>query len=215
MTKEVFIALIQKDIRELDMITQGLYETETLSPTIIKLASSKAKEVVDNLQKLAEIKIEKPVTPAIIEEEIVGEEQTSVIPEIVAEKEVEKEKPEQTSTSQEESTPQIEQKPTEKVIIKTDTKIEGINKPKDDSLASSLAQKKITDLKQVISIADRFRFQRELFTNNADKMNETLIYLNSSTGIENALAYLSSNFDWKADNENVEDFMNLVKRLFV
>lgn len=64
MSKEVFIALIQKDIRELDMIAQGLYETEFPSPTIIKLAACKAQDVISNLQKLAEAKQAEPKTMA-------------------------------------------------------------------------------------------------------------------------------------------------------
>ena len=58
MSKEVYIALIQKDIKELDVIAQGLYETDFPSPTVIKLASSKAMDIVNNLQRLSTVKQE-------------------------------------------------------------------------------------------------------------------------------------------------------------
>ena len=58
MSKEVYIALIQKDIKELDVIAQGLYETDFPSPTVIKLASSKAMDIVNNLQRLSAVKQE-------------------------------------------------------------------------------------------------------------------------------------------------------------
>lgn len=59
MSAEVFIALIQKDIKELDIIAQGLYETEQPSPMIITLASQKAQALVDNLKLLSVEKFNK------------------------------------------------------------------------------------------------------------------------------------------------------------
>ncbi len=229
MTKEVFIALIQKDIRELDMITQGLYETEILSPTILKLASSKAQEVVDNLQNLSDIKPveaptpikeiieiappvlveEKKVIKEIPEKEITIKEEIAIIEEVIETPTLEIEEEKKTIAAP-------EQKSTEKVIItKTETKIEGVSKAKGDSFASTLANKKITDLKQAINIADRFRFQREIFSNDAEKMNQALSSLNSLNTFEEAENYLKDIVDWKKENETIEDFMILVKRLFV
>lgn len=71
MSKEVFIALIQKDIKELDVIAQGLYETEMPSPTIIKLATAKAQEISNNLSKLAEYKTAEKQAVAALDKESV------------------------------------------------------------------------------------------------------------------------------------------------
>lgn len=71
MSKEVFIALIQKDIKELDVIAQGLYETEMPSPTIIKLASAKAQEISNNLSKLADYKAAEKQSVVALDKEAV------------------------------------------------------------------------------------------------------------------------------------------------
>jgi len=261
MIKEVIIALIQKDIRELDVIAQGLYETEIPSPTIIQLASSKAQEIVNNLQKLAELKIEELPTRVVIEEEIEAKpaekdlefelidfetaeqsEKEDITEDIILHDSIENEtvalkqdeqptiekliiEAEEASShfnTEEKEHPIItEDKPLEKNIVpekivpQKKVTVETVGKPKQNSFANAIANKKITDIKQAISIGNRFRFQRELFGNNADKMNETLTELNNFTRIEDAYQYLTSNFDWKKENETVEDFLNLVNRLFV
>ena len=251
MTKEVFLALIQKDIQELDMITKGLFETETLSPTIVKLASSKAQELVDNLRKLAQLKTEiilqhiaeenkiAPIIELAQEKEIISVETAIEIEEIIEEDYTAVTKIETLNTddstvlSPQKETKPITEKPIEnvvkieelieqkkeetvleKVTVQTETKITGITKQKNDSFASTLANQKINDIKKAISIADRFRFQRELFTGDAEKMNDALTYINNCSDANAVQQFLSENFDWNKENETVEDFMNLINRLF-
>lgn len=216
MTKEVFIALIQKDIRELEVLTQGLNETDIPSATMLTLASAKAKEVVDNLQKLVEFNSEAKLLSKEIEElskPIPSKEEPITQPKVMA-------------TTLEEAHKlfkEINATPASKEIEKIvpiitsqpETKTESLSKPKDEKFLNSLLNKKITDLKQAINIADRFRFQRELFANSAEKMNETCAFLNTCSSMEEANKYLSSNFDWKPENETAEEFLSLVHRLFV
>ena len=85
----------------------------------------------------------------------------------------------------------------------------------DNSLSASIANKKITDIKQAISIGDRFRFQRELFKSNGEDMNKTLTYLNQLATLDEAMSFLKSKYGWENSNEAVEDFYQLVKRKFV
>lgn len=85
---------------------------------------------------------------------------------------------------------------------------------KDNSLSASLANKKIADIKQAISIGDRFRFQRELFRSNGEDMNKTLNYLNLLATEEEAMSFLKSKYGWDETNPTVEDFYQLVKRKF-
>jgi hypothetical protein len=85
----------------------------------------------------------------------------------------------------------------------------------DNSLSASIANKKITDIKQAISIGDRFRFQRELFKSNGEDMNKTLTYLNQLATLDEAMSFLKSKYGWDSTNEAVEDFYQLVKRKFV
>ncbi len=392
MTKEVYIALIQKDIAELDMIAKGLYETELPSPTIIKLAQSKANDVINNLKGLAEVKkIEKPVeeivpqpevkpiqveekikeeplfevkpepveeSAPVVEEEklpepepifeesipevvvqeepeeifepiqdlIFEEEETSemiveeapvveepimsVVEEqpVVAQQEEIKEEPQIVVQKEEpkpvkenvkiltsrpvyyqepeikfervEPAPKEEPKPVEQVEIKVEepeikeespveepiataenqaveapvveevkenpaqiveeialesvvepapvsapepivesseykSNISLFAKSQDNSFISSLATKKIESVKRAISMGDRFRFQRELFANNADAMNTTIDMLDSLATAAEAEEYLSRHFSWDMDDQNVADFLGIVARRFV
>ena len=84
----------------------------------------------------------------------------------------------------------------------------------DNSLSASLANRKITDIKQAISIGDRFRFQRELFNGNGEEMNKTLHYINQLASYEEVMSFLTSKYNWDSENEAAEDFNQIVKRKF-
>ncbi|PWD98549.1 hypothetical protein [Marinilabilia rubra] len=72
----------------------------------------------------------------------------------------------------------------------------------------------ISDLKKALGINDRFFFQRELFGNNTDLMNQTLDQLNEMNGINDAQNFLLANFNWDPENEAVHRFMEIVERRY-
>lgn len=84
----------------------------------------------------------------------------------------------------------------------------------DNSLSSVLANKKITDIKQAMSIGDRFRFQRELFNANGEDMNKTIAYINQLATYTEVESFLKSKYKWAEENETAEDFFQLVRRKF-
>lgn len=84
-----------------------------------------------------------------------------------------------------------------------------------NSISASIANKKITDIKQALSIGDRFRFQRELFKSNGEDMNRTLTYLNLLATQSEAMAFLQSKYGWDETSEAAIDFYQLVKRKFL
>lgn len=85
----------------------------------------------------------------------------------------------------------------------------------DNSLSATIANKKIEDIKQAISIGDRFRFQRELFKGNGEDMNKTLSYINQLATFNEVFSFLQSKYGWDEANAAVEDFMSIVKRKFL
>lgn len=101
----------------------------------------------------------------------------------------------------------------ERIIQPTVSRNETLAKG-DNSLSASIANKKITDIKQAISIGDRFRFQRELFKGNGEEMNRTLNYINQLATFDEASSFLMSKYGWDKANENVNDFLQLVRRRF-
>lgn len=84
----------------------------------------------------------------------------------------------------------------------------------DNSFSASLANKKIDDIKQAISIGDRFRFQRELFNGNGEDMNKTLHYINQLASFDEVMAFLKTKYKWDNNNESADDFTQIVKRKF-
>jgi len=102
----------------------------------------------------------------------------------------------------------------ERTILTTHTRNELLSKA-DTSISSTLANKKITDIKQAINIGDRFRFQRELFRSNGEDMNKTLTYINQLATLDEVMSFLKSKYGWTADNEAADDFYQIVRRRFV
>ena len=72
----------------------------------------------------------------------------------------------------------------------------------------------IIDIKRGVSLNDRFLFQRELFNNNRNEMNNTLDKLNSLSTYEEAEEYIRDNYSWDFDSQIVSDFLLVVKKGF-
>jgi hypothetical protein len=72
----------------------------------------------------------------------------------------------------------------------------------------------VTDIRQAISLGDRFLFQRELFAGNGEQMQQTLDYLNRMDTLSEALEYLNDNFDWDKDSNTFSLFETVLKRRF-
>lgn len=69
----------------------------------------------------------------------------------------------------------------------------------------------LLDTKRNISLNDRFLFQRELFNNNREAMNEMLNKLQSFSSFEAIKKYLKENTDWDFGDETVEKFIQMLK----
>ena len=100
-------------------------------------------------------------------------------------------------------------------IKTTESILDKLSHRVDHSLASTLNNKKIDDLKSAISIADRFRFQRELFGGDGEKMNKTITILNASQSFEEAEEALYKNINIDEGNATLADFVQLLHRRFI
>ena len=72
----------------------------------------------------------------------------------------------------------------------------------------------VIDLKKAISLNDRFLFQRELFGNSRDAMNDMITRLNSFGNFNEAEKYLKENTSWNFDDSVVQDFLFAIKKGF-
>ena len=100
-------------------------------------------------------------------------------------------------------------------IETTESLADKLAKGADDTLASAINNKKIIDLKASITLGDRFRFQRELFGGNGEKMNKAISDFNSFETMDEAQAYIAKNFEWPLDNDAVSDFIQLLQRRYL
>ena len=82
------------------------------------------------------------------------------------------------------------------------------------TLAYSSERKNGIDLKKMITLNDRFLFCRELFANNENLMNQIFGELNMKESYDAAIDYLQERFEWNFDDENVVDFLAILKKRF-
>ena len=79
---------------------------------------------------------------------------------------------------------------------------------------TSLFGAAVEDIRQAISLGDRFLFQRELFAGNGELMQKTLDELNALGSLEEAMDYVADNFEWDSESTAVQLFENVLKRRF-
>ncbi len=211
MNKETLIALIEKDIDELKTLTRGFSELDEFPQPLLDLAANKADSLRNNLLQLPHISAGKPTENEPIEEEGAPEIAPAAAPII------------DTPTPEPEPQPVVEPEPVAvaephptvaETLAKKPTVVEEFEQKDDESLAHAIASQPVTDLKQAISIADRFRFQRELFANNGEAMIKALDALNACTTFAEAEQLLVNRLNLPPDNPATTDFIELVHRKF-
>ena len=79
---------------------------------------------------------------------------------------------------------------------------------------TSLFGTTVEDIRQAISLGDRFLFQRELFAGNGELMQKTLDELNALGSLSEAMDYVLDNFEWDKESTAVQLFENVLKRRF-
>jgi hypothetical protein len=248
MNKEVLLALIDKDIKELAILNKGFAENDIVSATILGLAKAKAENILTGLVQLGEMQyvpqpvveakqVESPVFPVVdetphvvvsepemaIELELDPEIETVIEPEILPVPEPELPEPAPVEPApMPEAEPVVEikqeEEPKHSLAEVLNTNGHSLNdelvQKSEPSLANILSNSKVEDLRQALSLAERFRFQRELFNGNGEKMNTTLSLLNAMKTEEEAVAYLST-LGWQEEDVCAGEFKQLVHRKFL
>ena len=73
--------------------------------------------------------------------------------------------------------------------------------------------KAVSDIRQAISLGDRFLYQRELFGQNAELMQRTLVELNELGSFDEAVAYINR-FGWDTESSTYQQFIVTLHRRF-
>ena len=151
------------------------------------------------LEELKSIPLPEPQVVEKVVEKIV-EKPVEVIKEVVVEKPVvatapivEPEKPEEPKIQEVQEKPIIEEAVDHKAAI---------------------YGKAVDDIRQAISLGDRFLYQRELFGQNAELMQRTLTELNALHSFDEAVAYISAHFHWDTESNTYQQFLVTLHRRF-
>jgi len=237
MNKTILFTLIEKEINELEILVKGMKEIETLSPTLLSLAKSKATAILEDFDQITHLtateqfetsaiqknKAEKVVPIASVTEtkqEIPEIPQVDQINHVVEHSEEELHETSfaqplvpQKQIKEKESTKHVSSSLAETLNTAKQSLNEAIALQAEASLAETMQNSKVDDLRQAFSLADRFRFQRELFGGNGEKFNTTLSQLNTCKSKEEAMALLKP-FGWDENDTRVLDFIRIVLRKF-
>ena len=73
--------------------------------------------------------------------------------------------------------------------------------------------KPVEDIRQAISLGDRFLYQRELFGQNAELMQKALTELNALGSFEEAINYIR-HFGWDTESSTYQQFIVTLHRRF-
>jgi len=156
------------------------------------------KAILEEAQEKGELFIEheptaepEPQPEPVVEEEPVAEEEPVVEEEPVAEEE-----------------PVVEEEPAK------EPQPEPVAEEEVSSPNAVLYGKAVDDIRQAISLGDRFLYQRELFSQNAELMQRTLNKLNEMHSFNEALEYISSNFHWDTESNTYQQFLVTLHRRF-
>lgn len=82
------------------------------------------------------------------------------------------------------------------------------------SLNDILEKKNLSDFRKAFSLNDRFRFRRELFGGDEEKMNKAIAALNDIRSYEESITYLNNVLNWNIEDASVADFIKLLEKRF-
>lgn len=225
MNKDVLVLLLQKDIKELQALTEGFENLEKIPNPILKLAQSKADNIIEALEKLEvlqqdnsekqnlqsdkndfsidleeeTIQIFEETEEEVVSESIVEEKREEI--EILESDFPEENKSDETNISSEKN-------------VSPNVTLNDVLSANNSNVINDSASQKVEDIRQAINVGDRFRFQRELFNGNGEMLNKTLLYINQLATFAEAESFLLSKFKWNVEDEHVVDFLQIVKRRF-
>lgn len=79
---------------------------------------------------------------------------------------------------------------------------------------ASIYGKAVADIRQAISIGDRFLYQRELFEQNTELMQRTLNELDQLHSFAEAMDYINAHFHWDQESNTYQQFIVTLHRRF-
>ncbi len=154
--------------------------------------------------EVAELKNRPLPEPQVIEKEVIKEVPVEVVREVVVEKPVVVAAP---IVEEPAPAPAVE-KPAPVVEEPKPAPVEETASPK-----AAIYGKSVEDIRQAISLGDRFLYQRELFGQNAELMQKALTELNALSSFDEAMNYIRQ-FGWDTESSTYQQFIVTLHRRF-
>ena len=183
-TNEAVIASLEAEVEELK-------NRPAAEPQVVEKIVEKPVEVIK------EVVVEKPVE---VIKEVVVEKPVVVAAPIV--------EPQPVAEEPQKAEEPVAEEPKEEVPS-AEAPAEEVASPK-----AVLYGKPVEDIRQAISLGDRFLYQRELFNQNAELMQRTLTELNELGSFDEAVGYISSHFQWDTESNTYQQFLVTLHRRF-
>lgn len=153
--------------------------------------------------KIAELENRPAPEPQVIEKIVEVEKPV----EKIVEKIVEVEKPVVV-----EEEPLTEEEPVE-ITETTEPTATPVAQEEPASRKAAIYGKAVDDIRLAISLGDRFLYQRELFGQNAERMQRTLTELNELSSFDEAMDYIAR-FNWDTESKTYQQFLVTLHRRF-
>lgn len=96
----------------------------------------------------------------------------------------------------------------------TETPVSITDKKTTAFLNDLLEKRNLSDFRKAFSLNDRFRFRRELFDADEERMNKVIADLDNIQSYEDSMNYLHQELSWDMEDEAVADFIKLLEKRF-
>ena len=154
--------------------------------------------------EVAELKNRPLPEPQVIEKEVIKEVPVEVVKEVVVEKPVVVAAP----VVEAPAAPVVEEPEPAPIAEPEPAPVEETASPK-----AAVYGKAVDDIRQAISLGDRFLYQRELFGQNAELMQKALTELNALGSFDEAMNYIRQ-FGWDTESSTYQQFIVTLHRRF-
>lgn len=199
------------DIRELENEIAGMRDAEVYPATFFERTFTLTHKILNDLHTLESNQV------AVLRKQM--ENHQAILDFIQQEKPVVKDLPEETVDfiEQQPSKQEIQvEQPVEQTLVEQSPKEHASTVSSDAAVFNDLlAKQSLSDFRKALNLNDRFRFRRELFAGDEQKMNQVLSDLNDLHSYEDSIKYLNERLKWNVDDPSVADFLKLLEKRYL
>lgn len=198
---------MEEVIKYFESLESRIAAQETLREGLEERISALEAELASLEAEIDELKSRPAPEPQVVEK----------IVEKIVEKPVEVVAPEKPEEPEVPEIPEVPESPEKQEEPEKPVEPEPVAAPAKEETATPKAAvygKAVSDIRQAISLGDRFLYQRELFGQNAELMQRTLTEINELGSFDEAMSYIGSHFQWDTESNSYQQFIVSLHRRF-